>query len=111
VNDLEELMRELVRSSILLKRKLYRRDEAASTSTEETAGPRIEVHSCRLCDRAAAGKEAQVHHRSGCELERLQRAQKALREAWPAVFTKKSSTEERTEAPSACAHSSGAPIP
>ena len=60
MNNIEELMRELVRSSVDLKKKLYRRDEAASTSLEGADGPRTEVHTCRLCNRSAAGEGAQV---------------------------------------------------
>jgi len=57
MENIEELVSELVRSSVLLKRKLYRKDEAASTSAEGVDGPRIEVHTCRLCNRSAAGEE------------------------------------------------------
>ncbi len=60
MNNIEELMREFVRSSVLLKRKLYRKDEAATTSPEGVDGPRIEVHTCRLCNRSAVGKGAHV---------------------------------------------------
>jgi hypothetical protein len=93
VNNIEELMTELARASVALKRKLYRRDDAAATSPEGVDGPRIEVHTCLVCDRSAAGEGAHVRHRSNCELARLQRAQKALREAWPELFTKKPSPE------------------
>lgn len=86
VNNIEELMRELMRSSVLLKRKLYRKDEAASTAPAGTDGPRTMIHFCRVCGRAAAGKEAQVHHEPKCALARLQRAQAALREASPEMF-------------------------
>ena len=89
MNNIEELMREVVRSSVHLKHKLCRRDDFASTSPEGTEGPRIVVHACRLCNRAAAGKEAHVRHKSNCELARLQRAQKALWAAWPELFAKK----------------------
>jgi hypothetical protein len=89
MNNIENLMRELVNSSVLLKRQLYRRDNAASTSPEGTEGPRVAVHACLVCNRAAAGNEAQVCHKSDCPLAKMQRAQKALREAWPELFTKK----------------------
>jgi hypothetical protein len=58
VNNIEELMAELAKSSVDLKRKLYRRDEAASTSPDGTDGSRIEVHTCRVCDRSAVGEGA-----------------------------------------------------
>jgi hypothetical protein len=89
VNDLETMMRELVKSSVLLKHKLYRRDDFSSTSPEGTEGPHISVHACRLCNRAAAGNGAQVRHKSDCPLARLQRAQRALHGAWPELFTSK----------------------
>ena len=94
MNNIEALMAELAKSSVDLKKKLYRTDEAASTSPEGTDGPRIEVNTCRLCNRAAAGKGAQVRHKSGCALARLQRAQKALREAWPELFERRTHSEE-----------------
>ena len=65
-----------MRSSVLLKRKLYRRDEAATTSPEGVDGPRIEVHTCRLCNRSAVGREAQVAHQSRCALAKLQETQR-----------------------------------
>ena len=89
MNNIEELMAELVKSSVALKRKLYRRDEAAATSPEGVDGPHIEVHTCLVCERSAAGQGAQVRHGSSCSLARLQRAQKALREAWPELFARK----------------------
>jgi hypothetical protein len=89
VNNIEGMMSELVKSSVNLKHKLYRRDESASTTPEGMEGPRISVHTCRLCNRAAAGEGAQVSHKADCPLPRLQRAQKALREAWPELFTPK----------------------
>ncbi len=95
MNNLEELMKELVRSSVALKRKLYRRDEAAATSPEGLDGPLIEVHTCRLCNRSAAGKGAQVRHQSGCALARLQETQKALRAAWPELFERKPNPEAK----------------
>jgi hypothetical protein len=93
MNDIEVLMAELVKSSVNLKRELYRRDEAASTSPEGTDGPRIEVHTCRVCDRSAVGEGAHVRHQSGCALANLQKAQKALREAWPELFARKPAPE------------------
>lgn len=90
VNDLEALMRDLVTSSVDLKRRLYRRDEAASTTPDGSEGPRISVHACRLCNHAAAGDGAQVRHKSDCSLARLQRAQKVLRDAWPELFARPS---------------------
>jgi hypothetical protein len=89
VNNIEELMRELMRSSVLLKRELYRRDEAAATSPEGVNGPTVEVHTCLVCERSAAGEGAQVRHKSNCALARLQRAQAALRSACPELFTAK----------------------
>jgi hypothetical protein len=89
VNNIEGLMKDLVRASLDLKKKLYRKDEAASTSAEGTDGPRIEVHTCRLCNRSAAGKGSQVRHQSDCTLAKLQRAQAALRDAWPELFERK----------------------
>jgi len=94
-------MTELVKASVVLKRKLYRRDEAAATSPEGVDGPTIEVHTCLVCERSGAGQGAQVRHRSGCALQRLQRAQKALREAWPEMFEKKAVPEAVSGAPSA----------
>ena len=38
MNNIEELMRELVKSSVVLKHKLYRRDDFASASPEGTGG-------------------------------------------------------------------------
>ena len=86
MNNLEELMTELVRSSVALKRKLYRRDEAAATSPEGTDAPTLLVHTCTVCERSAAGEGAQVRHAPKCALARLQRAQAALRASWPEVF-------------------------
>jgi hypothetical protein len=86
VNNIEGMMSELVKSSVDPKRKLYRRDEAAATTPEGKEGPRISVHTCRLCNRAAAGDGAQVRHKADCALPRLQKAQTALREAWPEMF-------------------------
>lgn len=105
MNNIEELMKELVRSSLILKHKLYRRDEAASTSPEGTDGPGVAVHTCRVCNRSAAGEGAQVRHKSDCPLAKLQRAQKALYGAWPELFAKK--LDEKTP-PSKCeAHLKG----
>jgi hypothetical protein len=95
MNNIEELMRELVRSSVLLKHELYRKDNAASTSSEGTDGPRVEVHTCRLCNRSAAGKGAQVRHESGCALAKLQKTQKVLRTAWPELFERKPNPEKK----------------
>ena len=53
MNDIEGLMAELAKSFVDLKKKLYRRDEAAAATPEGTDGPYIEVHTCRLCNRAA----------------------------------------------------------
>jgi hypothetical protein len=89
VNNLEELMAELARSSVALKRSLYRRDEAASTSPEGINAPTLLVHTCLVCERSAAGVGAQNHHKPSCSLARLQRAQKALRESWPELFERK----------------------
>ena len=97
MNNIEELMAELAKSSVDLKKKLYHRDEAASTTPEGTDGPCIEIHSCRVCNRAAAGKRAQVSHQSGCALARLQRAQSALRAAWPELFGGKPAPAETEE--------------
>jgi hypothetical protein len=101
MSNIEELMRELVRSSIRLKRGLYRRDNAASTSPAGTEGPRIEVHTCCVCNHSAAGENAQVRHTTGCALAKLQRAQAALCEAWPELFERKQVLEEREPVPSA----------
>ena len=89
MNNIEALVAELARSSVILKKKLYRRDEAASTTPEGKDGPSVEVHACLICDRSAAGVGAQVRHKSGCALAKLQKAQKALREAWPELFARK----------------------
>lgn len=86
MNNIEELMQELMRSSVLLKRGLYRRDEAASTMPEGTEGATILVHTCMVCERSAAGEGAQVRHKAACALARLQRAQAALRAASPELF-------------------------
>ena len=98
VATIEELMRELVRSSVALKRTLYQRDDGASTTPEETDGPRTTVHLCRLCKRAAAGAEAQVRHKSECPLARLQRAQKALHASWPELFVGNGTVKRRPAA-------------
>jgi hypothetical protein len=89
VNNIEELMTELARASVALKGFLYLQDSDSSTTPEGTDGPRTRIHICRVCGRAAAGKEAQVHHEPNCALARLQRAQKALRKASPEMFTPK----------------------
>jgi hypothetical protein len=105
VSNIEGLMKDLVRASVDLKKKLYRKDEDASTSPEGVDGPCIEVHVCRLCNRSAAGKGAQVRHQSGCALARLQKAQKALREAWPELFEREPDPGEKAAAaPSARMH-------
>jgi len=104
LNNIEGLMKDLVRATVDLKKKLYRRDEAASTSPEGTEGPRVAVHACRLCNRAAAGKEAQVRHESDCPLAKLQVAQKALREAWPELFARNPDPQEKAPAPGARTH-------
>lgn len=104
MNNLESLMTELARASVALKRKLYRRDDAAATSPEGVDGPHIQVHTCRLCDRSAVGQGAQICHKSGCALARLQKAQKALREAWPELFERKSEPDTEAPASGACAH-------
>jgi hypothetical protein len=88
MNNLEELMAELVKSSVALKRSLYRRDEAAATSPEGVDAPTVAVHTCLVCERSAAGQGAQVRHKPNCELTRLQRAQKELKAAWPELFTR-----------------------
>ena len=93
MNNLEELMTELVKSSVALKRKLYRRDEAAATSPEGTDAPTLLVHTCMVCERSAAGEGAQVRHEPKCALARLQRAQAALKASWPEVFATKSAPE------------------
>jgi hypothetical protein len=93
VNNIEELMTELVRSSVALKRTLYRRDEAASTTPEGMSGPTLLVHTCMVCERSAAGEGAQVRHGASCKLARLQRAQAALKASWPEVFATKSAPE------------------
>jgi len=95
VNNIEVMMSELVKSSVDLKQKLYRRDKEASTTRAGMEGPRISVHTCRLCNRAAAGDGAQVRHKSDCPLAKLQRAQKALCEAWPELFERKAAPEGR----------------
>jgi hypothetical protein len=87
VNNLEELMTELACASVVLKRELYKRDDVASTTPEGVGGPTILVHTCMICERSAVGKGAQVRHQPNCALARLQRAQKALRAAWPKLFT------------------------
>lgn len=87
MSNLEALMTELMRASVVLKRALYRRDEAASTAPEGTDGPTMPVHTCLVCERSAAGAGAQVRHKPNCALLRLQQAQKALREASPELFT------------------------
>jgi hypothetical protein len=110
MNDIEVLMAELAKSSVDLKKELYRRDQAASMSPEGTDGPRIEVHTCRVCNRSAAGKEAHVRHQSGCALARLQRAQKALREGWPELFARKTAPNEKAAVSGARAHLSGPQI-
>lgn len=104
MNNLESLMAELARASVDLKHSLYRRDAAASTTPEGVSGPRIALHVCRVCNHGAAGDGAQVRHKAGCALARLQRAQAGLREGWPELFTagkpaaeKKSRVSRQTE--------------
>jgi hypothetical protein len=99
VSDIEVMMTELARASVALKRSLYRRDDFVSTTPEGTDGPRTTVHTCAVCERSAAGQGAEVRHKSGCALARLQRAQKALREAWPEVFAKKPAPGAPSSAP------------
>jgi hypothetical protein len=84
--DIESRMSNLVRSSVLLKRALYKADESASTTPEGTEGPTTRVHTCRVCNRMAAGEKAHIRHRKDCALAALQEAQKRLREAWPELF-------------------------
>ena len=102
MNNIEELMTELVKSSVALKRKLYRRDEAAATSPEGTDAPTLLVHTCLVCERSAAGEGAQVRHEPKCALARLQAAQKALREAWPELFAPKPSPATPVAPPVKC---------
>jgi hypothetical protein len=97
MNSIEELMAELAKASVDLKKNLYRRDDAAATSPEGTDGPSIEVHTCRLCNRSAAGERAEVRHQSGCALARLQKAQKALRGAWPELFERNTRSTEAAQ--------------
>jgi hypothetical protein len=99
VNNIEELMTELACASVALKRSLYRRDEAASTSPEGTDAPTHLVHTCMVCERSAVGKGAQVRHQPNCALARLQRAQKVLREAWPELFAPKPAPAVQAAAP------------
>jgi hypothetical protein len=99
MNNLEELMTELACASVALKRSLYRRDEAASTSPEGTDAPTLPVHTCMVCERSAAGEGAQVRHKPSCSLARLQAAQKALREAWPELFAPKPAPAVQAAAP------------
>jgi hypothetical protein len=110
MNNIEVLMAELAKSSGDLKKQLYRRDGAASTSPEGTDGPRIAVHTCRVCDRSAVGEGAHVRHKSGCALARLQKAQKALREGWPELFARKTAPKEKAAVSGACAHLAGPQI-
>jgi hypothetical protein len=102
VNNIEELMTDLVKSSVALKRKLYRRDEAAATSPEGTDAPTLLVHTCMVCERSAAGEGAQVRHEPKCALARLQAAQKALREGWPELFAPKPSPATPAAPPAKC---------
>ena len=97
MSDIEELMRDVVRTSVALKKKLYRRDDAASTTPEGSEGPRISVHACRVCNHSAAGDGAQVRHKGDCPLAKLQRAQKALCQAWPELFAEKELSGAHTE--------------
>jgi hypothetical protein len=91
-------MADLVKASVGLKRALYRRDDFASTTAMGTDGPRTTVHTCAVCKRSAAGQGAEVRHKSDCPLAKLQRAHKALREAWPELFETKPSTRKETAA-------------
>jgi hypothetical protein len=93
MNNIEELMRELVKSSVMLKHGLYGRDRTASTTPAGTDGPCIEVHTCCVCNHSAVGENAQVRHTTGCALAKLQKAQADLREAWPELFEKKLAQE------------------
>jgi hypothetical protein len=124
MNNIEELMMELARASVDVKRELYKRDDVASTTPEGVGGPTLLVHTCMICERSAVGKGAQVRHQPNCALARLQRAQKALRAAWPELFTSKpaqaapapstttapalpSASASVPGVPSACAHLGG----
>lgn len=85
MNNLEELMRDLVRSSVLLRQDMYHR--------KQLTAPRIVVHVCRLCNRAAGNREY-VRHRYGCPLAKLQKSQKRLRAAWPELFANEPASQE-----------------
>jgi hypothetical protein len=85
-SSIERLIGDLVRSSVALKRTLYKADEFASTTSEQTEGPTTRVHVCRVCNRMAAGEKAHIRHRKDCALAALQEAQKRLRESWPELF-------------------------
>lgn len=63
VNNLETLMAERARSSVALKQTLYQRDDFASTTGEGKDALSTSVHTCLVCKRAAAGKDAQVRHK------------------------------------------------
>jgi hypothetical protein len=83
MSDFEKLVSDLAKSSVALKKKLYRRDENGTSISGS-----IPIHMCRVCNRSAAGKGAEVKHRSDCALKAMQESQKALRALWPAVFQK-----------------------
>ena len=102
MNNIEGLMKDLVGASVDLKRKLCRRDEFAATSPEGTDGPRVEVHTCRLCNRSAAGEGAQVCHKSDCALARLLKSA----ESTPVRYGPRCSTEDQSQENSSarCAH-------
>jgi hypothetical protein len=97
-NDIESLMRDLVRCSTALKRELYRYDLTAATTLEGIDGPTVRVHQCKVCNKMAAGEEAQIKHRAGCELAKLQEAQRRLREAWPELFAAPARQEAKPKA-------------
>ena len=98
-NDIETLMRDLARSSVELRRALFKNDSRAATTPEGTEGSTVRVHACTLCYRMAAGDEAQIRHEAGCPVKRLMDAQERLKTCWPELFKAAPKSESAPEAP------------
>ena len=85
-NDIEGLMRDLARSSVELRKALFRNDTSAATTPEGIDGATIRVITCTVCYRTAAGPDAQIRHETGCRVKKLHEAQSRLRAVWPELF-------------------------
>ena len=99
-NDIETLMRDLARSSVELRRALFKNDKSAATTPEGTEGPTVRVHACTVCNRMAAGSDAQIRHEAGCPVKKLHEAQERLGAVWPELFKPAPKSEiDQTDAP------------